>query len=89
MTPSPEMPFFAVFSRALNPTFPISTSDMRFADLPVTNNQNLSGLQPKKQVFFLIFRLKTASKPRVIQAPLPKSDKQRHLSSHLIRNTGR
>ena len=70
-------------------TFPISTSDMRFADLPVTNNQNLSGLQPKKQVFFLIFRLKTASKPRVIQAPLPKSDKQRHLSSHLIRNTGR
>ena len=29
---------------ALQTTFPISTSDMRFADLPVTNNQNLSGL---------------------------------------------
>ena len=37
------------------PTFPISTSDMRFADLPVTNNQNLSALQPKNKCFSSYF----------------------------------
>ena len=36
-------------------TFPISTSDMRFADLPVTNNQNLSGLQPRNKCFSSYF----------------------------------
>ena len=71
------------------PTFLISASDGPSSGLFVVNGQNLSGLQPKKQVFFLIFRLERASDPWGIQAPLPKSDKQRHLSSHLIRNTGR
>ena len=37
------------------PTFPISTSDMRFADLPVTNNQNLSALQSRNKCFSSYF----------------------------------
>ena len=40
---------------AFKPTFPISTSDMRFADLPVTNNQNLSALQSRNKCFSSYF----------------------------------
>ena len=39
----------------IDPTFPISTSDMRFADLPVTNNQNLSALQSRNKCFSSYF----------------------------------
>ena len=74
---------------SFGPTFLISTSDPSSADLPMMNGRNLSALQPRVNDSLVIFPLKRASGPWGIQAPLPKSDKQRHLSSHLIRNTGR
>ena len=37
------------------PTFPISTSDPCSSDLPVTNNQNLSALQPRNKCFSSYF----------------------------------
>ena len=38
-----------------NPTFPTSTSDPCSSDLPVTNNQNLSALQPRNKCFSSYF----------------------------------
>ena len=40
---------------SLYPTFPISTSDPCSSDLPVTNNQNLSALQPRNKCFSSYF----------------------------------
>ena len=39
----------------VKPTFPISTSDPCSSDLPVTNNQNLSSLQPRNKCWSSYF----------------------------------
>ena len=43
----------------------------------------------REQVFALMGRLKKASDPSIIQVILAKSDKRRHFSTHLVRNTRR
>ena len=40
---------------SIHPTFPTSTSDPCSSDLPVTNNQNLSALQPRNKCFSSYF----------------------------------
>ena len=49
------------------------------------------GISPptREQVFALMGRLKKASDPSIIQVILAKSDKRRHFSTHLVRNTRR
>ena len=49
------------------------------------NGRNLSALQPRVNDSLVIFPLKRASGPWGIQAPLPKSDKRKHLSRALFR----
>ena len=68
-----------------NPTLLISTSDPSSAHLPMMNGRNLSALQPRVNDSLVIFPLKRASGPWGIQAPLPKSDKRKHLSRALFR----
>ena len=48
---------------------------MRSADLPVTNNQNLSAFQPRVNDSLVIFPLKTASKPWVVKKASSSSSK--------------
>ena len=78
----PRLPFSL---KTYSPTFLISTSDPSSADLPMMNGRNLSALQPRVNDSLVIFPLKRASGPWGIQAPLPKSDKRKHLSRALVR----
>ena len=55
------------------PTFPISVPERPSSRLRVVNDQNLSiNLPTKEQAFSLIFRLKKASDPSIIQCAFGK-----------------
>ena len=72
-----------------NPDIPHINFGSVFLRPPCDEQSKTISPPTKEQVLFLVFRLKRPSDSWSIQVFLSKSDKRKHLSSHLTRNTWR